>query len=56
MASHKGILYYGSRNHQVRRVNLMTMESLSPFEPPHYDAVTALAIVNDDLISGYNFR
>ena len=52
MASNNGMLYYGSRNHQVRRVNLLTMESLPPFEPPHYDAVTSLTIVKDNLVSG----
>jgi len=52
LASYNSTLYYGCRNHQVRRVNMMTMEALPPFEPPHYDVVTSLAIVNDHLISG----
>jgi len=29
-----------------------TMESMAPFEPPHFDAVTSLAITKDHLISG----
>eukprot|EP01017_Pseudomicrothorax_dubius_P041880 TRINITY_DN6761_c0_g1_i7.p1 TRINITY_DN6761_c0_g1~~TRINITY_DN6761_c0_g1_i7.p1 ORF type:complete len:267 (+),score=58.19 TRINITY_DN6761_c0_g1_i7:59-802(+) len=46
------ILFYGSRNHQVRRLDLRTMEAMSPFEPPHFDTVTSLALVNDYLVSG----
>ena len=29
-----------------------TMEILAPFEPPHMDTVTGLAIVRDKMISG----
>lgn len=29
-----------------------TMEILAPFEPPHMDTVTGLAIVKDKMISG----
>jgi len=52
MMSYNGTLYYGCRNHQVRRVNLMNMESLAPFDPPHFDVVTSLAVVKDYLVSG----
>lgn len=45
-------MYYGTRNHHVRRINMTNMEILSPFEPPHMDSVTGLAIVKDKLISG----
>lgn len=31
---------------------MTNMEILSPFEPPHMDSVTGLAIVKDKLISG----
>jgi hypothetical protein len=31
---------------------MSNMEILSPFEPPHMDSVTGLAIVKDKLISG----
>jgi WD40 repeat protein len=31
---------------------MRTFEILSPFEPPHFDAVTSLAIVDDTLVSG----
>ena len=33
-------------------MNIQNMEILSPFEPPHMDSVTGLAIVKDKLISG----
>jgi len=52
LATHNGILYYGNRNHQVRRLDLSNMESLAPFEPPHFDVVTSLSIVRDNLVSG----
>lgn len=32
---------------------MRNMESLAPFEPPHFDAVTSLSIVKDYLVSGY---
>jgi WD40 repeat protein len=51
-SSNKGILYYGSRNHQVRRLNMENMEVLVPFEPPHFDTVTCLASMGDYVISG----
>jgi WD40 repeat protein len=51
-ASWNQTLYYGSRNHQVRRIDLATMESLAPLMPPHFDAVTSLSIVGGHLVSG----
>ena len=33
-------------------LNVRTFETLPPFEPPHFDVVTSLAIVKDTLISG----
>ena len=54
MTSHEGVLYYGTRTHQVRRMSLAgnRMEALSPFEPPHMDTVMSLAVVNGYLVSG----
>lgn len=50
------ILYYGSRNHQVCRLNLgNSLEHLSPFESPHFDAVSSLVAYKDQLISGLKF-
>lgn len=31
---------------------MRTFEILSPFEPPHFDAVTSLQVIDDTLISG----
>jgi len=45
-------MYYGNRNHHVRRISLETMEALPSFEPPHFDAVTTLAQSLDCLVSG----
>jgi len=43
----------GCRNHYVYPINLKTFETHQPFEPPHFDAVTSLAFMQDDaLISG----
>ena len=42
----------GTRNHQVRRLNIQTMDPLSPFEPPHMDTVTGVTSVRNHLISG----
>ena len=33
-------------------MSLHTFETLQPFEPPHFDAVTSLALLDDSLISG----
>ena len=52
MKQKANILYLGNRNHQVRRINLDTMDSLSNFEPPHFDTVTSLAFIKNYLISG----
>ena len=46
------ILFYGTRNRQVRRMNVKDMEILSPFEPPHMDSVTGLTTIGNRLISG----
>ena len=46
-------LFMGCRNHYVYPINLKTFETQRPFEPPHFDAVTSLAQLQDDsLISG----
>ena len=52
LKSNLNTLYCGNRNHQVRRINLNTMDKLINFEPPHLDAVTSLAFLKDTLISG----
>ena len=46
------MLYYDTRNHSVRRMTINSWDVLSPFEPPHLDSVTGLAIVGDKLVSG----
>ena len=46
------MLYYGTRNHSVRRMSMSNWDVLSPFEPPHLDVVTGLAIVGNQLVSG----
>jgi len=46
-------LFMGCRNHSVYPINLKTFETLPAFEPPHFDAVTSLATLSDDvLVSG----
>jgi len=40
----------GCRNHLVFPINLSTMETLPAFQPPHFDAVTSLAVMQDDVI------
>ena len=53
MTLHNSILYYGGRDHYVRRVNLnKNMETLPAFEEPHHDAITTMTICKDYLISG----
>ncbi|KAL4435321.1 hypothetical protein ABPG74_022804 [Tetrahymena malaccensis] len=49
---YNNIIYYASRDHYVRRINMETNQSIDPFKPPHYDAVTSLAILNGYLVSG----
>ena len=46
------MVYYGTRNHSVRRMAMGSWDILSPFEPPHLDSVTGLTMVNNRLISG----
>jgi WD40 repeat protein len=45
-------LFFGCRNHYVYPMNIKTLETLQPFEPPHFDVVTSLSILEDSLISG----
>jgi WD40 repeat protein len=33
-------------------MNINSMDILSPFEPPHLDSVTGLAVIGNKLISG----
>lgn len=49
---YNNIIYYASRDHYVRRISMETNQSIDPFKPPHYDAVTSLAILNGHLVSG----
>lgn len=44
MTSQEGILYYGTRDHFVRRMKIQNNETLLAFQPPHMDAVTGLAV------------
>ena len=45
-------MYYGTKNQQIKRLNLESMENLANFEPPHTDTVTSFAFVKDCIISG----
>mmetsp|Transcript_25840 Transcript_25840/g.45649 ORF Transcript_25840/g.45649 Transcript_25840/m.45649 type:complete len:909 (+) Transcript_25840:1667-4393(+) len=45
-------LYFGSRNHSVGRIDLNTYETMKSLDPPHFDAVTSLAMYQGSLISG----
>lgn len=49
---HEDILYYGSRNHRVGRINLKNFESMRTYEPPHFDSVTSLTRYKNSIISG----
>ncbi len=54
LLAHESVLYYGSRNHQVCRLSLENnLEHMSPFESPHFDAVSSLTILKNNLISGF---
>lgn len=46
------MLFYGCRSHQVIPFNYRTFEQHNAFEPPHFDAVTSLSLLDDMLISG----
>lgn len=50
--SRDGILYYGTRDHFVRRMKIQNNETLLAFQPPHMDTVTGLTTIGDYLISG----
>ena len=52
MEIYKDNLFLGCRNHNVYPFNFMTQERKVPLEPPHFGAVSSLAIVGDTLISG----
>ena len=52
LASTKDYLFYGCRNHQVYSLGLSNFEIMQPFNPPHFDVVTSLAIVDNVLVSG----
>lgn len=38
-------LFMGCRNHSVFPINMQTFETGRSFEPPHFDAVTSLAVL-----------
>lgn len=52
MTAEGGTLYYGTRNHWVRRMQVKGFEIQAPFEPPHLDSVTSLVSVRGSLVSG----
>lgn len=52
LASANEHLFFGCRNHYVYPMNIKTYETGVPFEPPHFDAVTSLAILDQSLVSG----
>lgn len=52
LASQGENLFIGCRNHYVYPFNIKTFETLQPFEPPHFDAVTSLSLINNTLVSG----
>ena len=47
-------LFFGCRNHTVNPFDLKQWITLNPLEPPHFDAVTSLALIGGGttLISG----
>jgi len=54
LLAHGNVLYYGSRNHQVCRLSLEnSLEHMSSFESPHFDAVSSLTVLQNHLISGF---
>ena len=52
LTHHKNIIYYGGRDRNIRRMNIDSLENMSPFEPPHLDSISNLAIFKNRLISG----
>jgi WD40 repeat protein len=49
----KDWLFMGCRNHEVKPLNLKTLQTLNPLQPPHLDAVTCLSVINGTtLVSG----
>lgn len=50
--SNMNTLYYGTRGHQVRSMNLETNEVMPAFDNPHFDAVTSVAANRGYLVSG----
>ncbi|EGR29940.1 kinesin motor domain protein, partial [Ichthyophthirius multifiliis] len=55
LLTYKNILYCGSRDHYIRRIPFIqenNTTSLEPLQPPHYDIVTSLAVLNDNIVSG----
>ena len=49
----RGHLFLGCRNKNIYPVDLANLQTLAPLEPPHFEAITSLAVLNDaTLISG----
>lgn len=46
------MLFYGCRSHQVIPYNFFKGEQFNALEPPHFDAVTSLAMLDGCLVSG----
>lgn len=50
------VIYNGCRNHYIRRIRINAMQSMSPLDPPHYDTISGLAWIGDNLISASRDR
>lgn len=46
------MLFYGCRSHQVIPYHFPSREIYSALDPPHFDAVTSLAMLDGYLVSG----
>ena len=46
-------MFYGCRNHNVYPFDLKSYQTMAPLHPPHFDAVTSLAVLDSRaLVSG----
>lgn len=52
MLPYNNTIFYASRDHFVRKINLTGNSGVDYFRPPHFDVVTSLAVLNGFLVSG----
>lgn len=53
MITYKDYLYYGCRSHQIIKQSIIDLQlEPEPFQAPHFDAVTSLALLEGVLVSG----